>query len=298
VPLAGIAVLVRSSFHSFGLEVELNRHGLPFVKRGGFKFIETAHIKDVIAHVRVLLNPHDSAAWHRVLMLLEGVGPRTCDEIVRWILDGGDALERLARFPRAAVRTDLTALSRLLRALRDGAAGPTEILDRIIEYYEPILKRAYTDDHPKRRRDLEHFAAMAARYRVAESFLADMALEPPNESVDEVVAVAADGEMLTLSTIHSAKGLEWHTVFVLWAVEGRFPSQYCVSDADVEEERRLMYVAATRAKEQLYITYPATHFDRQVGIVLARPSRFVAELPAGLLRPLAIVDEADPWDDA
>jgi len=297
VPLSEIAVLIRSSFHSFGLEIELARHDIPFVKRGGFKFIETAHIKDVIAHVRVLLNPRDSVSWHRVLLLLEGIGPRTSDEILRWMLAGDNALIALGSFPRPALATDLRALANLLRSLGEEAAPPEILIGRILDYYEPILKRVHPDDHPKRRRDLEHFATMAARYESAETFLADMALEPPNESIGDLVAVGSDDELLTLSTIHSAKGLEWHTVFVLWAAEGRFPSPYCVSDEDIEEERRLMYVATTRAKQLLYLTYPITIFDRYSGVVLGQPSRFIADVPPELLRPLALVDEVDPWDE-
>lgn len=303
VPLSGIAVLIRSSFHSFGLEVELTRHDIPFVKRGGFKFLETAHIKDAIAHVRVLLNPSDSVSWHRILLLLEGIGPRTSEEILRWVLAGGEAdpAARLAAFPRPALAADLGALAGLLARIRAETDQPEILVGHVLDYYEPILKRQYPDDHPKRLRDLEHFASMAARYQDTAAFIADMALEPPSESVGDLVAIDDDEERLVLSTIHSAKGLEWHTVFVLWAAEGRFPSPWCVSDDDVEEERRLMYVATTRAREQLYLTYPITMFDRHTGVTLGRPSRFVADIPASLLRPLTLVEEVDPlapWDEA
>jgi DNA helicase-2/ATP-dependent DNA helicase PcrA len=296
VPLSEIAVLIRSSFHSFGLELELTRHDIPFVKRGGFKFLETAHIKDAIAHVRVLLNPRDTVSWHRILLLLEGIGPRTSEEIIRWVLDGDDPATRLATFPRPGLATDLAALGNLLARIRDETDQPETLVGRILEYYDPLLKRLHPDDHPKRQRDLEHFATMAARYQDTTAFLADMALEPPSESVGDVIAGDSDEERLVLSTIHSAKGLEWHTVFVLWAAEGRFPSPYCVSDDDIEEERRLMYVATTRAREQLYLTYPITMFDRHNGVTLGRPSRFIADLPEEVLRPLALVEELDPWD--
>lgn len=297
VPLSEIAVLIRSSSHSFALEVELNRFDIPFVKRGGFKFLETAHIKDAIAHVRVLLNPNDTVAWHRILLLLDGVGPRTSDEIVRTLVDAPDPYARLAEFAKPSIATDLKALSNLLSSGREILDQPESLVGCILDYYEPILKRLHAEDHPKRQRDLEHFATMAARYEAAETFLADMALEPPSESVGDLVATDGDEERLVVSTIHSAKGLEWHTVFVLWAAEGRFPSPYCVSDDDIEEERRLMYVATTRAKEQLYLTYPITMFDRYSGVTLGRPSRFVADLPPEILRPLALVEELDPWDE-
>jgi DNA helicase-2/ATP-dependent DNA helicase PcrA len=157
-----------------------------------------------------------------------------------------------------------------------------------------VLRRLHPEDYPKRERDLEQFAAIAERYRSTTSLLADMALEPPSDSVAGVLAGDGDDEgMLTLSTIHSAKGLEWNTVFVLWAADGRFPSMYGVQDdADIEEERRLMYVAVTRAKDRLYLTYPVEMYDRGLGLVFAKPSRFVEGLGEDLLEPVALVDEA------
>jgi DNA helicase-2/ATP-dependent DNA helicase PcrA len=125
-----------------------------------------------------------------------------------------------------------------------------------------------------------------------------MALEPPTESVADVLASAPEEGLLTLSTIHSAKGLEWHSVFVIWAAEGKFPSEYNVhSTEEVEEERRLMYVAATRAKEQLYLSYPITIYDRSVGVVMGKPSRFVEDLPREVLRPVTLVEAASAADD-
>ena len=128
--------------------------------------------------------------------------------------------------------------------------------------------------------------------------LSDMALEPPNTSVDGVPATDRDEEgVLTLSTIHSAKGLEWHSVFIIWAVEGRFPSLYNKEDDDLEEERRLMYVAATRAKENLFISYPINIFDRATGMVLSKPSRFLEDIPRRILKPVFLIEEDDDADD-
>lgn len=167
-----------------------------------------------------------------------------------------------------------------------------------MRYYEPILKRVHREDHPKRRKDLEHFASIAARYRNLSALLTDMALEPPSDSVGAVLAVDPDEGLLTLSTIHSAKGLEWEAVFVIWAVEGKFPSDYNVHDQDeLEEERRLMYVAATRAKQQLYITYPINVFDRALGMVMGKPSRFIDDIPRQLLRPLTLVEQEPDWEE-
>ena len=297
VPLSDVAVLFRSSFHSFYLEIELTRHDIPFVKRGGFKFIETAHIKDVLAHLRIVANLHDTVSWHRVLLLIEGIGPRAADEVTRWILTEGTQAARLESFPRRGFATDLQALAGLLRQL-DGATLPEEQVDLVLRYYEPILKRVHREDYPKRRKDLDHFTSIAARYRSLENLLVDMALEPPTDSVGDVLAVEPEEGLLTLSTIHSAKGLEWHSVFVIWAAEGKFPSNYNLhDDGEIEEERRLMYVATTRAKEQLYLTYPINIFDRGLGIIMGRPSRFIEDLPPEQLRPVTLIEEATPWED-
>ncbi len=298
VPLNDIAVLFRSSFHSFDLEIELARHDIPFVKRGGFKFIETAHIKDVLAHLRVVANPRDTVSWHRVLLLIEGIGPRSAADLIGWILAEGEPATRLEAFPRRPFTTDLQALAGLLRQLYEYASVPGEQVEAVLRYYEPILKRVHREDYPKRRKDLDHFATIAARYRSMESLLVDMALEPPTDSVSDVLAVEPDEGLLTLSTIHSAKGLEWHSVFVIWAADGRFPSSYNVHDEqEIEEELRLMYVATTRAKEQLYLTYPMAIFDRSLGMVMGKPSRFIEDLPPELLRPVTLTEEEPVCDD-
>jgi DNA helicase-2/ATP-dependent DNA helicase PcrA len=296
VPLTDIAVLFRSSFHAFDLELELTRHDIPFVKRGGFKFIETAHIKDALAHLRVVVNPRDAISWHRILLLLEGVGPKASDEIIRWILTDGGPAERLESFPRRAYSTELQGLAGLLRRLQQPDTPPEEQVDEVLRYYEPILKRVHREDYPKRRKDLEQFATIAARYRELGVLLTDMALEPPTDSVADVLAADLDEGLLTLSTIHSAKGLEWHSVFIIWAADGRFPSVYSLHDDELEEERRLMYVAATRAKEELYITYPINIFDRGLGMVMGKPSRFIENISPELLRPLTLVEQEAEWD--
>jgi len=294
VPLSEIAVLFRSSFHSFDLEIALSRHDIPFVKRGGFRFVESAHVKDVLAHLRVVANPDDTVSWHRILLLLEGVGRKRVQELLARIGGIARPWEALAAAPvRGKSVAEVQHLAALLGEVA-GAATPGEQLGLILGYYGPVLRRLHPEDYPKRERDLEQFAAIAERYRSTTSLLADMALEPPTDSVAGVLA--GDGEdegMVTLSTIHSAKGLEWNTVFVLWAADGRFPSMYGVQDdADIEEERRLMYVAATRAKDRLYLTYPIEIYDRGLGLVFAKPSRFIEGLGEDLLEPVALVDEA------
>jgi DNA helicase II / ATP-dependent DNA helicase PcrA len=291
VPLDEIAVLFRSSFHSFDLEIELTRADIPFVKRGGFRFIESAHVKDVLAHLRVLANPRDVVSWLRVLCLLDGVGPKKAAEIAAFVESAGRGPGAVGEFPR---KTDgLAALGRLLKMLAEEKVSPGDAVQHVVAYYTPILRTQYADDHPKRERDLDHLSTIAARYRSFDSMLSDFALEPPSDSVGGVLADDEGEGRLVLSTIHSAKGLEWHTVFLLWAAEGKFPSAFSgFGDEEIEEERRLCYVAVTRAKEQLYLSYPAQYYDRVAGLSFARPSRFVEDLPATVLAPVAVVEES------
>ena len=295
VPLPEIAVLFRSSFHSFDLEIELGRRNLQFVKRGGFKFIETTHIKDVLAHLRIIANPQDAVSWYRVLLLLDGVGAKSSEKILAQVLDTPDPFQGLADYRgRGAVNTALKRLAEALQQARDEGLKPAEQLEVIVRYYGPILKHRHRDDYPKRQKDLEHFTIITERYRSLDRMLSDMALEPPTSSVDNVLATDGEDEgLLTLSTIHSAKGLEWHSVFIIWAVEGRFPSLYNKDDDELEEERRLMYVAATRAKENLFITYPINVFDRATGMLLNRPSRFLDGIPRRILTPVMLMEDDD-----
>ena len=297
VPLWDIAVLFRSSFHSFDLEIELARHQIPFVKRGGFQFMETAHVKDLLAHMRVLANPLDAISWNRILCLLEGVGPGACQKIVKYLLDGTNAVERLRSYPaRDKIAHGLRTLAQVLEEAGQ-AELPTEQAQYLMQYYVPILKQNYPDDHPKRLRDMEHFQGMTERYRSLERLLSDMALEPPNDSIGGVLAVDPDEGPLILSTIHSAKGLEFHSVFIIWALEGRFPSFFNTnSEEELEEERRLLYVAATRAKQNLFISYPTRVFDKTLRMVLSRPSQFIDDIPHRLLEPVALVPEGSYWD--
>ena len=296
VPLWDIAVLFRSSFHSFDLELELARHNIPFIKRGGFQFMETTHIKDLLAHLRILANPQDTISWNRILLLLEGVGPQMSQKITGWLLAGSQPVERLRTFQaKAKIAHELKTLAQVLQYASQ-AERPAEQTQYLMQYYAPILKRSHPDDHPKRLRDLEHFQGITDRYRSLERLLADMALEPPNDSVGGVLAVNPDEGPVILSTIHSAKGLEWHSVFIIWALEGRFPSFYNINtDEELEEERRLLYVAATRAKENLFISYPIKIFDRGLRMVLSRPSQFIEGISEDLLEPVTVVDEERNW---
>ncbi|MGB2870039.1 MAG: ATP-dependent helicase [Bacteroidota bacterium] len=296
IPLEEIAVLFRSSFLSFDLEIELTKANIPFAKFGGFKFIETAHVKDVIAYLRVLENPRDVVSWNRILLLIDGVGPRTAEKVI------DDILKK-----RVTAATDQETLpttkfwmqfndysdniGKLFGVLKNVASpnvAPAEKAYQILQYYDPILRTRY-DDHQKRKKDLEMFQNITERYKEIGTLLTDLALEPPNESIVDVESPGPEEEFLTLSTIHSAKGLEWNSVFVIYALEGRFPAMRAVAtDDELEEERRLMYVACTRAKENLVITYPMNIYDRESGMILTKPSRFIQGIGENLLEPWVV----------
>ena len=292
VPLDEMAVLFRSSFLSFDLEIELTKANIPFVKFGGFKFIETAHVKDMVAYLRVLENPRDVVAWNRILLLIDGVGPRTAEKVI------DDILRHRAAFSSShfwqeynSYPDNVKGLFHLLKTISAEKYPPAEKVARIVTYYHPMFKNRY-DDHTKRKKDLEMFEQIASRYDDVGTFLSDVALEPPNESVADVEPIGKDDEYLTLSTIHSAKGLEWHSVFIIYALDGRFPSARAVGNVDdMEEERRLLYVACTRAKENLFITYPINIYDRETGMVLSKPSRFLEGMDEKLLEPWVIDEE-------
>lgn len=296
VPLNEIAVLFRSSFHSFDLEIELSRCGLPFVKRGGIKFIEAAHVKDLLAHLRVVMNPQDAVSWHRVLMLVEGVGPKKAHDLVASMVRTADPYQVL-RDSTGRSGKGLKDLALVLESLaKNDDLSPTEQVNRIYEYYLPILKDHH-DDYPKRIRDLDHLHTIAESYPGLTEFLADLALAPPDGSAVGVEPTGRDDEQVVLSTIHSAKGLEWQCVFLLWVVDGKFPSVFSFNtDEELEEERRLLYVAVTRAKRHLFLIYPINVYDKSSGMLLSKPSRFLDHVSPRLFETLALVEEGHSYD--
>ena len=292
IPLDDMAVLFRSSYLSFDLEIELTKANIPFVKFGGFKFVETAHIKDLVAYLRVLENPRDAVAWNRILLLVDGVGPRTAEKVIddvlaRRVTTGHSAFWAHYNTYPGRIRD----LFEILKSAAPAHLSPAEKVTQLVGYYQPIFTKRY-DDYPKRQKDIEMFQQITERYRSVSTLLTDLALEPANESVTDVEAPTSDDEKLILSTVHSAKGLEWNTVFVLYALDGRFPASRAVMNDDaLEEERRLMYVACTRAKENLFITYPINIYDRESGLVLSKPSRFIADMPEHLLDTWVVSEE-------
>jgi len=256
------------------------------VKYGGFKFIESVHIKEVLAHLRVVANPADRLSWTRVLKILPGVGVKTAMKFAGRIadeglpLDAGDLLSRGGKH-----RSELQKVLDLIRELKETDEPLSSKVDRINQYYYPHLMENY-DNYPKRMKDLEHLADLTARYSSLNRFLNDMALEPPDE---DGAGKHVRSNSLVLSTIHSAKGLEWHTVILIWAAEGRIPSPMAMDSPDeLEEERRLLYVAATRAKHNLVILAPRTFLDRTRGISDVPVSRFVEEIPQEYFRGLSL----------
>ncbi len=293
VPLKEIAVLFRAGYHSFDLEIELARSNIPYVKFGGLKLMETAHIKDLLAYLRIVENPKDIVSWTRVLLLCDGVGPVTAERVTNEIVAGLNPLHERAddRIRQLARGEEIPAMLAMLREIAGRGVAPGDKVERLLRYYTPVLKARY-DDHPKRMKDLEMFQTIAERYSQLAIMLTDMALEPPNESVEDLLPEGHEDEYVTLSTIHSAKGLEWNSVFVMYLVDGRFPVSAAAEDMEsMEEERRLFYVACTRAKQRLYLTYPTNIYDRATGTILSKPSRFLDGVEEQLLEGFVVEQE-------
>lgn len=299
-PLTDFAVLFRAAHHSFELEVELARQGIPFVKYGGFKFMESAHIKDLLAHIRVVVNRDDAVSWGRILRLIEHIGPTKSNAIMHWIRAEQVPANKVSEWPKAGKtdRKGLEVLSRLLSGLATKGLSPEEGVKQVMAYYNPVLEKKF-DDFPRRKRDLESLLTMARRYGSLKAFLDDLALEPPTSSAD--LDPGGKGEALTLSTVHSAKGLEWPVVFIIWATEGRFPLARSFSNPEsIEEERRLMYVAATRAKDRLIICYPGRESAGGAPLLGVGGmwggnglSSFIAALPSEVMNRQSVEDGRD-----
>ena len=268
-----IAVLFRAGYQSYHLEVELNKLGIPFRKYGGLRYAEASHVKDVLAFARLVLNPLDLPSFERIAALSKGIGPRTSRKLYDAAAAGDAAVLRKAgaRYP------DFLADLELVASLRPFAGRPVKIIADILEHYRPRLEIVYPDDWPRRQQGLEELSTIAAGYDDLGTFIGDLALESPED--DE-----ADADLrrrVVLSTVHSAKGLEWAAVLILDLVEDRFPSRHALARADdYEEERRLMYVACTRARDSLDLFVPMSLYSRSAGgQEPAVPSPFVRELP-------------------
>jgi DNA helicase-2/ATP-dependent DNA helicase PcrA len=305
VALSDIAVLYRSHWHALELQLELTRRDIPYVVRSGVRFFEQAHIKDVVSYLRLVVNPRDELAWKRVLKLIPQVGNATANRI--W-----DRIA-FAEEPLALVRrTDFDARPRL----SEGWAAFTRVIEKLVspEYsdrpaaqinlileggYEEHLENTY-ENADLRSEDLRQLANYAARFNSTEEFLSELALvnterfgSPQGTTAEDVVMGGDEDEKLVLSSIHQAKGLEWRAVFLIWAADGKFPSARSLRDAESEEEeRRLFYVAITRAKDELYVCYPLVITDYSRQTVIQKPSRFVTEVPRELFEVWSVEEQA------
>jgi DNA helicase-2/ATP-dependent DNA helicase PcrA len=264
VALKAQAVLFRASHHSAPLEVELARRNIPFVKFGGLKFLEAAHVKDVIAFLRWVENPRDRVAGFRVIHLLPGAGPATAAKLLERIAQAADPVAAIADFKApAACAADWPEFLRTFELARRKAAGWPAELDLIRAWYAPHLDRIY-EDAVIREQDIAQLAQIAATFPSRERFLTELTLDPPGATSDEAGAPLLDEDFLILSTIHSAKGQEWKSVFVLNCVDGCIPSDLATgAEQEIEEERRLLYVAMTRAKDHLHLIVPQRFYVQQ-----------------------------------
>jgi len=305
VALKSQAVLFRASHHSGPLEVELTRRNIPFVKFGGLKFLEAAHIKDMLALLRFAENPRDRVAGFRVIQLLPGIGPAIAAKTLDRVATVADAVEALdAIKPPTAAAEHWPSFVEAVRLVRSGAAGWPAELDLVRRWYEPHLDRIH-DDAGVRAADLHQLVQIAATYPTRQRFLTELTLDPPQATSDRAGAPLLDDDYLVLSTIHSAKGQEWKSVHILNAVDGCLPSDLATgTSAEIEEERRLLYVAMTRARDHLDIIVPQrffVHGQRSNGDrhLYASRTRFI---PHGLLQhfeccgwsPAAAMDAPTP----
>lgn len=331
--LEDIAVIYRSHYHSVELQPELSRRGIPYRVQSGVRFFEQAHIKDVVSYLRVIVNPRDELAWKRILQMIPGVGRVTANRVFEsvayatpaagelGVLTEGSALQNIER--QSAASEMISVLKRTMQVSKGARKGIDELIelletlvsdefrDRPAKQIAFILEKSYEqyllenfENAESRSEDIRGLAQYATRYETTEAFLSELAListerfkEPAPLVGEEVVQGGEEDELLTLTSVHQAKGLEWKAVFIIWAAEGKFPSPKSLREIDAEEEeRRLWYVALTRAKDELYLTYPllVTDFNRQT--VLQKPSRFVTECPPVLFEIWDLEEEHQAFD--
>jgi DNA helicase-2/ATP-dependent DNA helicase PcrA len=276
------AVLFRASHHSSVLELELTKRNIPFVKFGGLKFLDAKHVKDILGVLRFAENPRDKVSAFRTFQLLPGIGPKAAGRAHEFIADYATPLQRVAEFkPPTAAKDAWAGLSELLIALSASTNWPSDI-DKVRQWYAPILENDH-DDASARMADLTQLCDIATGYPTRSRFLNDLALDPPDATSDEAGAPFKDEDYLCLSTVHSAKGKEWKSVFVLNVVDGCFPIDLGAgTEAEVEEERRLLFVAMTRAKDDLALIVPQrwyVHGQQAYGDrhVYASRTRFITD---------------------
>ncbi|MEP7033671.1 MAG: ATP-dependent helicase [Actinomycetota bacterium] len=285
-PLKEQAVLFRAGHHSDVLEVELARRNIPFVKYGGLKFLESAHVKDALAVLRIVENPRDEVSWFRVLQLLDGVGPAGARRVMAalGVTAPGDPLVRLLEHTIAVPARARAELHELRATVRDCSAedlAPAPQVERVRRFLEPLLRRRYDQPEP-RLRDLEQLEQLATGFPSRERFISDLTIDPPISTSDLAGPPLLDEDYVILSTIHSAKGGEWDVVHVLHAADGMIPSDMATGDDErLEEERRLFYVALTRARDALHVYFPLRYHRSNRGLEdkhwYAQLTRFLPE---------------------
>jgi len=292
IELRDIAVLYRAHYHSMEVQMELTRHGLPFSITSGLRFFEQAHVKDVACFLKYVVNPRDEVAFKRMARLLPGIGARNAEQLWSGVSEavsrGGEVSFFQLLSPLKVPAKAAKAWEQLAHTLEEIApAGkphpPAEMIRSVIEAVYDDYARAKFPNYDQRREDLNTLANFSRQYESAGDFLDQLALLT---SLDNEVTASNrdDDEMLTLSSVHQAKGLEWKVVFVIWMTDGMFPSNRSLESEDaIEEERRLFYVAVTRAKDELYLTYPHMRLNAGYGEMMQRPSRFLGEVPTELL---------------
>lgn len=295
IPLDRIAILYRAHYHSMEVQMELTRRGVPFEIRSGLRFFEQAHIKDVVSFLRVLSNPSDEISWKRMFQIFPRIGKKTAEHIYAYIRGQEDPFESLisknigGKF-KSIRKENLDVWSELFAELKDlqNNEAPGDMISSVLKHgYIEYLKFTYPN-FEARLEDLGQLINFSTRYNSLDSFLSELSLMS-GLSGEEIVAEGKfDEERVVLSTIHQAKGLEWQAVFIIWCAEGRFPNPKAIEEGAVEEERRLFYVASTRAMDELYLCYPILAFDRQAGHIIMRPSRFLAELKGSTYEEWAI----------
>jgi DNA helicase-2/ATP-dependent DNA helicase PcrA len=290
VPMKRQAVLFRSSHHSDLLEVELARRNIPYVKHGGLKFLESTHVKDLLAVLRWAESPRHGVAAFRALQLLPGMGPAGARRALEHVASAQGALASLGGFaPPPAARGHWPGFAALMAALADPATAWSGQVQAVCDWYRPLLERRH-DDASVRAADLDMLAAVAARSPTRERFLTELALDPPSASGDLAGVPLKDEDWLVLSTVHSAKGQEWDAVYVIDVTDGNFPNEYHTgTEAGIDEERRLLYVAMTRARDTLHLIEPLRHAVVQqprlgAAYVHAARSRFMTRAVLARLR--------------
>ena len=290
------AVLCRTSFQSNYIQLEFMERNIPFIVVGGIRFIERRHIKDVLAFVKILYNPNDTIAWHRILTLFKGVGSVTATRLTQAINADNNSFKPLLMANFAKKSTQLEPLYKVLNKASQ-AQSVEIIIELILEFYIPVLK-INEDNWRERSEDFRVLKNLATEHDSLDKFLENLALDPPNDSVataGELEQGQESNDKVTISTIHSAKGLEWPVVFVNSLVDGMTPHYRSLNDfEELEEERKLFYVACSRAKSQLFLTAP-DYFASYSGY-FDKPSRFIAELAADKVTVETnkqLIDESD-----